>query len=396
MTALRAAWTRARRLLRDAGPLWTASLVLDRAGLPALGLWPRRAFSPETLTDQVTSILRAWGMPEDQIAVTAEHLLYADWHGIDSHGCAMLLEYHRGVTAGRWNTAPRIEVVREGPTTALVDGGGGLGHVPADTAMKLAIAKCRGTGLGAVAVRNSGHFGAAGAYAALAAREGLLGVATTNTRTPAVVPTFGIQAVLGTNPLAVAAPARRNRPFLLDMATSTVPLGRLLTAWRKGCSIPAGWALDPAGRPVTSPRRAAAHRRLTPLGSRPELGSHKGYGLAAAVEILCGVLPGLCSRDQAVAEPRVGHFFLALDPGWFSDGDTFGEDLDVLLDSLRSSTPRNPRQPVLVAGDPEYAAKEERLRRGIPLSRGVVEDLRTICRAWEVPFLLEAKAVVRP
>jgi LDH2 family malate/lactate/ureidoglycolate dehydrogenase len=297
----------------------------------------------------------------------------------------MLLDYHRGIRAGRLTMRPRLEVVREGPSTALVDGGGGLGHVPADTAMKLAVAKCRASGLAAVAVRNSGHFGAAGTYAAMAARAGFIGVVTTNNRIPALVPTLGLQAVLGTNPLAVAAPAGRNRPFLLDMATSTVPIGRLMSRWRSGRAIPRGWASDPAGRAVTSGRVAARYRLLTPLGSTHEMGSHKGYGLAAAVEILSSVLPGLRSGAAVDAEARVGHFVLALDPGRFRGAGEFEADLDGLLDALRASRPVDPARPVLVAGDPEYATGDERRRTGIPLSRGVLEDLRSVCRASGVP-----------
>src|SRR5262249_41605383 len=160
-------------------------------------------------------------------------------------------------------------IVHEGEATALLDGGGGLGHVPADGAMKLAIAKAAAHGIAAVAVRNSGHFGAAGSYAALAARAGLIGVATTGTRVPSVAPAFGVDAMLGTTPIAFAAPAARNRAFLLDMATSTAPLGRLGVAAQRGQAIPRGWALDQRGRPVRNARRALAQRRLTPLG-----GSH--------------------------------------------------------------------------------------------------------------------------
>src|SRR5262245_45765879 len=218
MTPLRAAGL-ALNTLRTSGLLWAASLVIDRAGFGILGLWPDKVVSVEALTTQVVAILRAWGMAEEHITITTEHLVYADLHGVDSHGCGMLLHYHRGLSAGSLTMTPKIEVLRESETTALLDGGGGLGHVPADAAMKLAIAKCRDVGIGAVTVRNSGHYGAAGAYASLAARSGFIGIATTNTAPPAVVPTFGVEAMLGTNPIAFAAPASHNQPFLLDMAT---------------------------------------------------------------------------------------------------------------------------------------------------------------------------------
>jgi LDH2 family malate/lactate/ureidoglycolate dehydrogenase len=329
-------------------------------------------------------------MSPEHVAITVPHLTYADLHGIDSHGCGMLLHYQRLLAAGVLTMTPVVSVVREDEATALVDGGGGLGHVPGDLAMRLAIAKCRARGVGAVAVRNSGHFGAAGAYAAMGPDAGLIGLATTTTQEPAVVPTFGATAMLGTNPIALAAPAARNPPFVLDMATSTASLGKLTTAWRKGRALPGGWALDPSGSAVTSARRATRYRRLTPLGATPELGSHKGYGLATAVAILSSVLPGaLLEPGGAGAASRVGHFFLALDPARFRDAGTFGADLDLLLDGLRACTPADAARPVLVAGDPEHAARRERLRSGVPLTRSLLEDLRTVARHAGVPFSLD-------
>lgn len=378
--------------VRGSGLLWTATLVVDRLlPLGVLGLWPDTRVSAAVLVTQLTAILRAWGMSAEHAAITVEHLLYADLRGIDSHGSSMMLHYHRARAAGSLAMSPAIALVREGATTALLDGGGGLGHVPADLAMKIAIAKCREAGMGAVAVRNSGHFGAAGAYVSMAAREGLIGLATTNTERPALVPAGGVEAGLGTNPIALAAPGGRGRPFLLDMATSSASLGRMATAWRKGRSIPAGWALDAAGRPVTSGRAAVEHRRLTPLGGTPEMSSHKGYGLAVAVEILSAVLSGARGPRTRGAVAGVGHFFLAIDPARFRDDGGFGGDLDALLESLRASRPLDPARPVLVAGDPEEAVREERGGAGIPLPRGVLEDLRAVARAAGVPFTLDAR-----
>jgi LDH2 family malate/lactate/ureidoglycolate dehydrogenase len=344
--------------------------------------------APDLLARQAREILLAWGMPEEHASVTVGHMLYADVHGLDSHGCGMLLHYHRGRLAGTLSIAARIEVVHETEATALVDGGGGLGHVPADVAMKLAIAKCRAAGVGAVAVRNSGHFGAAGVYAAMAAEAGLIGLATTSAEKPSVVPTFGLDAILGTNPIAFAAPAGRNRPFLLDMATSTASLGKLLMAWRQGRPIPAGWAIDPTGAPVTDGRVAAEGRRLTPLGGTPEMGSHKGYGLAAMVEILSSLLPGSRIRGEGGPGTGIGHFFLAVDPRRFRGEGEFEADIDLFVDSLRASTPVDPSRPVLVPGDPERAAAEQR-RAGIPLTRSVMEDIRTVAGAAGVPFILD-------
>ena len=366
---------------RASGPLWTASLALDRV-LPVgvLGLWGDVRVEPRVLREQVVALLRAWGLPDHAASATAEHVLYADLHGIDSHGCAMLLHYHRGFASGRLDPGAAPEVVRDSGATALIDGGGGLGHVPAERAMRLALDKAREHGVGVVAVRNSGHFGAAGAYASMAAAEGLIGVATTNVADPSVVPTFGREPKLGTNPIAVAAPARRNPPFLLDMATSTASLGAAVVAWRKGRTIPPGWAIDRRGRPVVNGRAAAEGRRLTPLGSTRALGSHKGYGLGAAVEILSRVLGGGRGGD-------VGHFFLALDPTRFTED--FDDGIDSLIDDLRATPPLDPSQAVLIPGDPERAAAGERRNEGIPVARAVVEDVRWVAAQAGAEFLLD-------
>lgn len=389
MTSISIAARRMLNSLRSSGPLWTASLVLDRVGLRTQGLWPDQFVSAQDLSKQIAAILRGFGMLDDHVSITTEYLMYADLHGIDSHGCAMLSQYHQAFQNGLLEKTPQIQVIRETETTGLIDGGGGLGHVPADTAMKMAIEKCRMSGTAIVVVRNSGHFGAAGAYASLAAKSGFIGMAMTNTGIPAVVPTYGADAKLGTNPVAFAAPVSHNRPFLFDMATSTVPLGKLMVAHRNGRSIPVGWALDADGMPLTNARLAVQYRRLTPLGSNPDMSSHKGYGLATMVEILTSLLSGTCSSQT---EPRTGHFFLALNPNLFRENGEFENDLDALMGSLRNCRPLHAEQPVLVAGDPEYAAYAERSSSGIPLSRSVIEDLRAICRSIGVPFDLQTQS----
>lgn len=379
------------RVANSSGVTWAASKALDHAGFPVLGLWPESTINSAQLHTQVASMLTAWGMQPDHVAITARHLLYADLHGIDSHGCGMLWDYHQGVTSGRLTMTPTLRTIRENASTALLDGGGGLGHVATHHATLRAIEMSRATGVGVVTVRNSGHFGAAGSYAAMASSEGMIGIVTTNNRVPSVVPTLGIEAKLGTNPIAFSAPAQRNRPFLLDMSTSTAPVGKLMSAWRNGQDIPAGWALDPNGDVVTDARRAAEYRRLTPLGSSRQMGSHKGYGLATMVEILSSVLPGVRRAERADndAHARVGHCIFVVDPARFGDRAEFTEDMDSLLDSLRETKPVNSSRPVQVAGDPEYAAAERTARTGVTLSRAIVEDMRRICNDSQIPFLLD-------
>lgn len=383
---------RIKDIYQTSGGRWTASLALDRAGINALRLWPAMAIRPEILREQVRLIFHSWGMPESDAATAVEHLLYADLHGIDSHGCAMIEYYHRELKAGRITVNPKIRIVQESKATALLDGDRAFGHLAAHQGMTLAIDKFRDSGLGAVSVCNSNHYGAAGSYALMAARCGLIGISMTSTAQPAVVPTFGRKAMLGTNPIAFAAPAARNRPFLLDMATSTVPLGKLMTAWRNGSRIPEGWALDLTGRPATDARMAREHRRLTPLGSTREMGSHKGYGLAFMVEILSSLLPGrLFMGDPAEARQSVGHFLLALDPRQFRAEGAFETDLDAMIDSLRASEPMRQEQPVMVAGDPEYAACERHRGAGIPIARSIIEEIRLVCKRSGTPFIMNPK-----
>jgi LDH2 family malate/lactate/ureidoglycolate dehydrogenase len=381
MTELR---KRVGESLRVSGPLWTASLIVERVlRVNLLGRWPVKQVPVDRVRGQVLAILGAWGMPEADAATTAEHLIYPDLCGIDAHGIAMLRHYQRAHLDGSMAVPATVEVVTEGPATALLDGGGGLGHVPADRAMRMAIAKAREIGVGVVAVRRSGHFGAAGSYAAMAAEAGLLGLVTTSTLQPAVVPTFGADPMLGTNALSFAAPSETGKGFLLDMATSTVSLGKVVSAWREGRSIPSGWAVNPHGRPLRNGRIASQQRRLTPLGSRPETASHKGYGLATMVEILSATLSG-----QTAAEKGVGHLFCVIDPGRLRESGDFESDVDLLTESLREGRPQTPGRPVLVAGDPERATRERNLRAGIPLSRSVIEDIRVVAHHSRVPFSL--------
>ncbi|TFG85652.1 MAG: hypothetical protein E4H18_05195, partial [Hyphomicrobiales bacterium] len=261
------AWTSFQQVRRASGTAWATALAVDRlfpVGL--LRFWRPRIVTGEQLARQLDLILERWGMPKAERAVTVEMILYADLHGIDSHGCCMLPFYHQLWNAGDLNMQALVETVTDGPATALLDGGGGLGHVPARVAMDAAIDKAREAGIALVTVRNSGHFGAAGVYARMAADAGMIGMVTTSTPTVSVVPTFGLDPALGTNPIAIAAPAARNAPFLLDMATSTVSLGKLLEYWRRGRFVPEGWARNRQGGPVFNGRAAYALRRLTPLG----------------------------------------------------------------------------------------------------------------------------------
>lgn len=355
--------------------------------------------SEELLRRQIAAVYESWGMAREDIDITVNVMVETDLRGIDSHGIGMLPGYQEKKDCGRLNPRPSIRIVRETPATALIDADRSMGHPPAVMAMKLAIQKARAIGIAAVGVCNSNHYGAAGYYSMMAAEAGIIGMSFTSVTTPIMVPTFGRDPWLGTNPIAFAAPARRNKAFSLDMATTTVASGKVSIAKRKGVPMPEGWALDRDGRPLTDASKApSGNRRLTPLGGTRELGSHKGYGLAMMVEILCSTLNGQKSADRDLDDPdqrlktreTVGHFFIAIDPEMFGGGEAFRQEMDVLMDRMRATPPADPGEPVQVAGDAEYKAYAERKQSGIPLTRALYEEVREVCRLSGAKFILGA------
>jgi LDH2 family malate/lactate/ureidoglycolate dehydrogenase len=354
----------------------------------------------ERVRAQILAIFAGWGMDEAPAKTAAEVMVETDLAGVDSHGVSMLMDYDQSRRNGRLNLKARPRVVREGPASALIDADAGLGHPAAVMAMELAIGKARAVQVGVVSVFNSHHFGAAGYYAALASRAGMLGMVTSATRTIGVVPTRARVPVLGTNPIAFAAPAKRNAPFLLDMATSAAAANKVKVYGLHGRQIPAGWVLDDQGRAVRDPQAAldilyrTKKGGLTPLGGTPEMSSHKGYGLALMAHILGGTLSGasfspIRVRTQKPQDPdRLGHFFLAIDPRAFRPPGAFEDDLDALIDVMHTTPPLDPGEPVLVPGDPEAASREQRLREGIPLADTLREKIKEVCERSGAPFLL--------
>lgn len=352
--------------------------------------------SAELLRRQLADILAAWGMPADYIEQTADVMIDTDLCGIDSHGVGMLSAYNSWRKMGKLIFDAPITVVNDIPSMALLDGGSGLGHPAGTKAMAMAIDKAKATGVGMVTVRKSNHFGAAGFYAKMALEHDLIGIAMTGTPGAAVVPTFGKQNMLGTNPIAFAAPTRRNPAFLLDMATSTVAVGKLAISARLGKPIPVGWALDDDGEPTTDAAIARESRRLTPVGGTRELGSHKGYGLAAMVEILSSVMSGasIVCVEQSKGGDRfiigdVGHFLMAADPAALRGDDLFQEELDEYIDTLRATEPTDPDNPVQVAGDPEWLSFEKRSQEGIPLSAALADEIRDVAEEAGIGFILQ-------
>jgi LDH2 family malate/lactate/ureidoglycolate dehydrogenase len=344
---------------------------------------------------QLKAILLGWGMPEENAETTSEILSWADLHGVDSHGISMIPGYDGLRRSGKAKMDARPEIIKETPVSALVDGGGGLGHVPGHFAMSTAIGKAKAVGVGIAVVKHSAHFGAAGYYSLMAARAGLVGMSCTSASGIQVAPTFGKQARLGTDPWSFAAPSADGVPFLLDMATTTVAAGRIRNKANEKLPTPDGWVLDAQGNPSNDPLVAKEKGGfLTSLGGSPENSSYKGYGLAVMVNILASCLSGatLITDPMHTKKPigmDIGHFFMAIDPNLFRESGDFQADVASFMGALRATTPVDPARPVMVAGDPQWKYAETRMAEGIPVGPGLMGQVRQIAQAAAAPWLLD-------
>jgi LDH2 family malate/lactate/ureidoglycolate dehydrogenase len=342
----------------------------------------------------IVDVLGAMKMPGRQADITAGLMVRTDLRGVDSHGIGMLPRYHEWWQAGFVVPDAQPVLERDDMATGLYNGQKGLGHYVSTLATRLAIDKARTYGLGMVVVRNSNHYGAAANYSMMALEHDMIGLSTTNSAYLAMVPTFGREAMLSTNPLSFAAPAARHAPFVLDMATTTVAVGKLTVASRWNKLIPAGWALDEGGAPTADPFVALKHRLLTPLGGTRDLGSHKGYGLGVMVDILSGVLGGAVygnlfwrtdGKSRRVHD--VGHCFAAIDPARFRPLAEFKRDMDDMFDALQSSAKAEGHDRIYVAGEPEAESEQRRRVEGIPLAPALLRQCDDIARSLGVRVL---------
>jgi len=339
---------------------------------------------------------------QEDARLTAEVLVAADLRGVASHGVAHLRRYVDGLRSGAIAARPQEHVVTETPSTATLDADNGLGQPVSCRAMRRAIQKAREVGVGFCNVRNSNHYGIAAYYAMLALEHDCIGLSLTNA-SPIVLPTFARRPMVGTNPISVAVPAGQARPYVLDMATSTVALGKYEIAERLGQSTPAGWALDVDGAPLTDAHAAMNKFRrrsgvgLLPLGGAGEShGGHKGFGLAVWVDVMCGVLSGagysnLISQRSPDNQPlvaNVGHFFGAWRIDAFRPVDEFKAAMDDLQQRLKSAPKVEGQARIYIAGEKEYEATERHLRDGIPLDPKLAADLEAIARELEVEYSL--------
>lgn len=343
------------------------------------------------------AIFVAMGHEEADADLAAVSLVEADLRGIDSHGVARLIGYVRLWEKGRVNVRPNVRIVHETPTTATVDGDGGLGLVVAPKAMAIAIEKAKVYGSGWVAVRHSNHFGIAGHHAMMALQHDMIGMAMTNA-SPLVAPTFAAERLLGTNPIAVAIPTGEEPPFVADFATTTAANGKLEILQRKGEDAPLGWIQDANGTQTTDVDALKKGGALLPLGSDRVHSSHKGYAMGAIVDIFSAVFSG--ANYGPWAPPFVaflpmptdpvgqglGHFFGAMRADGFRPVSEFKQHMDQWIRRFRQAKPVSAEQPVLIPGDPEREMAALRIREGIPLVPAVIADLEEVGRKLEVIF----------
>lgn len=330
------------------------------------------------------------GVSRKDAKIMADVLLTSDLRGIDTHGIQRLKMYYDRIQKGIYNRRTKIKIIKETPTTAIIDGNYGLGPVIAYKSMKLAIKKAKKYGFGSVATRNSTHFGIAGYYSLMAIKEGMIGITTTNAR-PMVPPTFGVEPLLGTNPLTMGAPSDEDFPFIIDCATSIIQRGKVEVYNRLNQPVPEGLIITRNGKSENNPGEIlhdldVSSAALLPLGGKGENTSgHKGYGYATFVEILSSALQeGVYLKDTAginkngVKRLPVGHFFLAMNLDNFIGLDSFKHTTGRILRTLRNSKKESGAKRIYTAGEKEYFSEIERRRVGIPLSRSVQRDIKEI------------------
>ena len=354
-------------------------------------------FSYQSLYEFSYNVFKKIGCSDHDAATATKVLLSADLRGIDSHGIARLIGYVRLWEVGRVNATPAIKIIHETPSTATIDADKALGLVSAPYAMDVAIEKAKIAGTGWVAVKNSNHFGIAGIHAMKALEHDMIGIALTNA-SALVAPTFSVEKMLGTNPIAMAIPAGKCPPFIADMATTTAANGKLEILQRKGLDTPLGWVQDEVGDSSTDANILKKKGALLPLGGDREHGSHKGYALGSMVDILTGVLSGASYGPWAPPFPAyvpmpqnmpgegLGHFFGAMRVDAFRSKESFLEEMDRWITRFREAIPKAGEEKVLIPGDPEREMEAIRMTEGIPLLQPVMDDLQSVAEKLAVAF----------
>ena len=338
------------------------------------------------------------GVPEEDAAICADILIESDKRGIDSHGVGRFKPiYIDRIKDGIQNPVTNFEVVKDHLAAAVVDGHDGMGHVIGKRSMQMAIDKAKKYGLGMVTARNSTHYGIAGYYATMAAKENMIGVTGTNAR-PSIAPTFGIDNMLGTNPLTFGLPTDEDFPFVLDCATSVSQRGKIEHYDRINKTMPEGWVINRDGTSETNPAKALAGLTkdtcaLAPLGGLGEdTAGYKGYGYATVVEILSAALQqGLFLKalngldaDGRKTPYHLGHFFIAIDINAFVEPALFKKTTGDILRELRASAKAPGQNRIYTAGEKEYLAWLSRKDTGVPLNDSLKKTLKSLIEEYKL------------
>jgi L-2-hydroxycarboxylate dehydrogenase (NAD+) len=336
-------------------------------------------------------------VPPEDAAICAEVLIAADKLGIDSHGINRLKAiYLDRIKAGTQESVTRIEIVKEGPTTAVIDGHNGMGHVIGKKSMQMAIDKARKYGMGMVAVRNSTHYGIAGFYTLMAAKNGMIGISGTNAR-PSIAPTFGVENMLGTNPLTFSLPTDEEFPFFLDCATSVSQRGKVEVYAREGKKVPDGWVINLDGCSANDAESilkdlVIGTNALVPLGGiGEETAGYKGYGYATVVEILSAALQGgsflkmlTGIKDGRPAPIPLGHFFIAIDISAFTELEEFKKTAGEILRELRASKKMPGAERIYTPGEKEHLLRVGERSKGVPLSESLQAEIKAVAKEYNL------------
>ena len=353
----------------------------DHAELPRM--------KKEILEQFMVDVLKAKGVPEEDAKTCGRVLIAADLRGMDTHGIQRLkLIYYDRICEGRLNPVTNFEVVKETPTTAVVDAHNGMGLVVSVRCMQMAIDKAKKNGLGLVVARNSTHFGIAGYYSLMAAEQGCIGFCGTNAR-PSIAPTWSIQPMLGTNPLVFAFPSDEPFPWCLDCATSAVQRGKIEMYGREGKAIPEGWVIGNDGKYRTDTQQilkdlVVGKAACLPLGGAGEAtAGYKGYGYGMLVEIMSSclqagnymhALTGL-DKDGKKAPIELGHFFLAIDITAFRDLEGFKHQVGDICREIRAAKKAPGAERIWIPGEKEYYCTLERTEKGIAITPGLQKEM---------------------
>jgi LDH2 family malate/lactate/ureidoglycolate dehydrogenase len=360
----------------------------------------RPYISWELIGDFMIATFEKLGIPHEEAVICTDVLLESDRRGIESHGCNRFKAiYVDRLLEGIQKPVTDFEIVRETATTAVVDGHDGMGMIVGYRSMQMAIDKARKYGMGMVAARNSTHYGIAGYYATMATKQGFIGITGTNAR-PSIAPTFGVENMLGTNPLTFGMPTDEEFPFVLDCATSITQRGKIEYYARTGKPTPEGMVIGEDGSALTDSEKilidlTQGSAALAPLGGiGEELGGYKGYGYATVVEILSAalqagnylkLLTGI-NEDGKKVPYQLGHFFLAIDPEAFMGLDSFKKTTGDILRGLRASKKAPGQERIYTAGEKEYEVWLERCDKGVPIGEAVQKEFIALRDRFDLPF----------